>query len=80
MDLLCQEMGDACRGELRVTGFFSLLVFRVPKNLSGGSVTAAERGCDNKRKNLVRDMKEKERVRRALLSCAGWRVSFKFLE
>ena len=35
-------------------------------------------GCDNKRKNLVRDMKEKERMRRALLSCAAWLISFEF--
>ena len=36
-------------------------------------------GCDNKKKNLVRDMKENARVRRALLSGAGWPVSFDFL-
>ena len=36
-------------------------------------------GCDNKRKNLVRDMKEKERVRRAPLRCGGSPVSFAFL-
>ena len=30
MDLLCQEMRDACVGELRVSGFCSLLVFGVP--------------------------------------------------
>ena len=35
-------------------------------------------GCDNK-KNVVRDRKEKERVRRALLSCAAWPVSFGIL-
>ena len=29
-------------------------------------------GCDNKKKDARRDMKEKERERRALLSCAGW--------
>ena len=27
---------------------------------------------------MVRDLKEKERERRALLSCAGWPVSFEF--
>ena len=33
-------------------------------------------GSDNKKHHLVRDMQEKERERRALLSCAGWIVSF----
>ena len=33
---------------------------------------------DNK-KDVVRDTKEKERERRALLCCAGWPVSFKVL-
>ena len=33
-------------------------------------------GCDKEKKNLVRNVKETERVRRALLSCAGWPVSF----
>ena len=52
------------QGELRVSGFSSFLVFGVPKKFSGGS---------------VRDMKEKERVRRALLSgLAGF--PSKFLE
>ena len=61
------------QGELRVSGFTSLFVFGVPKKLSGGIVTAAKpffspwTGCvTTKRKNLVREMKEKERVRRAL--------------
>ena len=35
---------------------------------------------DDKRKNLVKYMKEKERMRRALLSCARTLVSFEFLE
>ena len=28
---------------------------------------------------MERDMKEKERVRRAILSCAGWPISYEFL-
>ena len=31
MDLLCQEMRDACVGELRVSRLSSLLVFRVAR-------------------------------------------------
>ena len=76
MDLLCQEMRDV-QGELRASGFSSLLLFGVPKKLSGGIVTAAKlfshrgRAVTSRRTNLVRDIKEKERVRRAFLRCAG---------
>ena len=72
-------------GELRVSGFSSFLVFGVPKKFSGGAVTAAKhfshrRGAvTTKEKDVVRDFKERERVLRAFLSCAGWRVSFEIL-
>ena len=42
LDLMCQEMRDACWEELRVCGFSSLLVFGVPEKLSGGTVTAVK--------------------------------------
>ena len=35
--------------------------------------------AETTREILVRDMKEKDRVGRAVLSCDGWPVSFKFL-
>ena len=70
------------QGELRVSGFSSLLVFGVLKKLSGGSVTAAKpfsrrgRAVATKERDVVREMKEKERERRALLRYVGWPVSF----
>ena len=60
-------------------------MFGVSKKFSGGAVTAAKpfshRGgaVTTKEKDVVRDVKEKERERRAFLSCAGWPVSFEIL-
>ena len=62
-------------GELRVSGFSSFLVFGVPKKLSGKPFFSPSTGCDKKKKDVVRDMEEKERERRAFLSCAGWPIS-----
>ena len=73
------------QGELRVSGFSSLLVFGVLKKLSGGAVTAAKpfshrgRAVATKERDVVREMKEKERERRALLRYVGWPVSFEIL-
>ena len=75
-------MRDACWEELRVSGFSLLLVLGVPKKLSGGSVTAAKlfshRGpaVTTKERAFEREVKEKERERRALLRYVGWPVSF----
>ena len=44
----------------------------MPFSHRGQAVTRKER-------DVVRDMKEKERVRRALLSCVGLQVSFEIL-
>ena len=79
MNLVCQEMRAVCKGESE-----SLDSPRSREALwwnchSSKAFFSLWTGCDNKRKNLVRDMKEKERVRRALLSCADWPVSFKIL-
>ena len=58
-------MRGCAQGELRVSEFSSFLVFGVPKKLYGGIVTAAKpffsprTGRDNKKKILVREMKEK---------------------
>ena len=54
--------------ELRVSGFSSFLVFGVPKKFSGGAVAAAKpfshRGgaVTTREKDVVRDVKEKERA------------------
>ena len=82
VDLLCQEMRDVCKGELRVSGLSLCSECQRALWWNGHSKAAFSpwTGCDNKRKNLVRDMKEQERVRRALLSGAGWPVCFDFLE
>ena len=62
------------QGELRVSRFPSLLVFGVLKPFSrrGRAVATKER-------DVVREMKEKERERRALLRYFGWAVSFEIL-
>ena len=60
-------------------------MFGVPKKFSGGTVSAAKplshrgQGVTTKEKDVVRDMKEKEPERRALLSYVGWPVSFEIL-
>ena len=78
---LCAKKWEMRVGGAQNSGFSS--VFGVPKKFSGEIVTAAKFFLtvdrDNKRKNLVRDMKEKERMRRALLSCAASQVSVETL-
>ena len=59
-------------GELRVAGFPSFTVFRVPVKERGGAQAPPF--------NVVREMKEKECERRALLGCFGWPVSFGIIE
>ena len=83
VDLLCQEMRDACGAQsLWIT--LAPCVRSAKEALwwnchSSNAFLSPWTGCDNKRKNLVRDLKEKERERRALLSCAGCPVSFEIL-
>ena len=68
--LFVPRSGRCVQGELRVSGLSSLLVFGVPKMLSGGVVTAAM--------PLSHRGRPVTRVRRALPSFAGWPVSFIF--
>ena len=47
MDLLCQEMRDVCKESSESSGFSSLLVFGVPKMLSGElALFSPWTGCD----------------------------------
>ena len=53
VDHLCQEMRDACLGELRVAGFPSFTVFTVPEKVSCGTLRSKASlspwtGCDLK--------------------------------
>ena len=70
---------------LRVVGLLPLTVITVPEKLSCGTVTGTKPFSHHGRavtiweSDVVREMKEKERERRALLSCVGLPVSFEFL-
>ena len=69
------------QGELRIAGFSSFTLLRVLEKLPCGNVRAAKpfshrgRAVTTQERDVVREMKEKERERRALLSCACWPVS-----
>ena len=77
MDLLCQEMRDVCKVSSEPLdyprSFYSECQRSSLVELSRQqSFFSPWSGCDIKKiKFLVRDLKEKERVRRALLRCAG---------
>ena len=63
MDLLCQEVRDACRG--------SSESLDAPRSLCSECLEGRRRCSDAQVPSfsVVREMKEKERERRALLSC-----------
>ena len=63
---------------LRIARLSLLLVLRVPKKFLESQLSQQANaflspwtGCDKKERDEVREMKEKERERRALLSCVN---------
>ena len=81
MDLSCQEMRDAGKGSSESLDSPRSLFSECQKKFSGGAVTAAKpfshrRGAvTTKEKDVVRDVKEKERVRASLFELC-WLASF----
>ena len=81
VDFLCQEMRGCVSAELRVSGFFLVLCVRSAMEVlwwkcHSSNAFFSPDGLGQQEMDVVRDTKEKERERRALLSCAGWPISF----
>ena len=80
-----KEMRDVCKESSESLDSPRSLCSDCQRSSSGGIVTAAKpfshsgRAMTIKKKDVVRNTKEKERERRAILSCAGWPVSFEIL-
>ena len=85
MDLLCQEMRDASEESSESLGSPRSLCSEchrsslVELSQQQSLFSHLGRAATVKERDVVREMQEKERERRALLSCVGWPVSFQFL-
>ena len=82
MDLLCQEVRDACWGSSRIAGLTSFTVITVPEQLSCGFVTAAKpfshrgRAATKKERDVVRENEGRRNVGGEPFFESGWLVSF----
>ena len=81
MDLFVPRDEGCAQEKLRISGFSSLLVFRVPKKFSGGTVTAVKpsshrgRAVTERRGMWRQNWREKERERQVKVSKEDLRVS-----